>query len=65
MKLEDAKAESVRLNTEGKHRTEWFYYPACYYEGPRAGEWFVLRRRKRAEVSVAVFFDGTINIREQ
>lgn len=61
MTVEEACAKSKELNATGKHRDEWGYYPAWH---ERKGEWFVMRRRKLAEVSIAVFIDGTMSFNE-
>lgn len=58
MTAEMAVEKSIELNKTGKHRSEWIYYPA--YNEPDKN-WFVQRRRKFAELKVAIFSTGEIS----
>lgn len=58
MTAEQAVAKSTELNKTGKFRDEWFYYPA-YHEHDK--NWFVQRRRKLAELRVAIFNTGEVS----
>lgn len=62
MTPEEAVNRARELNATGNFRDEWGYY-ATYHDAK--GEWFVMRRRKQAEVHVAVFVDGSYSIMER
>ena len=67
MTFEEAHAVAKRLNETGKHRENWFYYPA-YYDGANekfVGKHFVMRRPRKTELHVAIYGDGKLSIREQ
>lgn len=55
MTPEEAAASAMELNATGKHRDEWWYYPT-YHD--RDKTWFVMRRRKLAEIHTAIFSNG-------
>lgn len=60
MTVERAIELTKEMNRTGKHREEWHYYPAMH----DSGEWFVMRRRKAAELRTAIFTNGTTAIQE-
>ncbi|QBQ72092.1 hypothetical protein Milano_070 [Agrobacterium phage Milano] len=60
MNVERAVELAKEMNRTGKHKEEWHYYPALH----DSGNWFVMRRRKRAELCVAVYVDGKTSVRE-
>lgn len=60
MNVERAVELAKEMNRTGKHKEEWHYYPALH----DSGNWFVMRRRKRAELLVAVYVDGKTSVRE-
>ena len=67
MTFDEANAKAKELNLTGKHRENWYYYPA-YYDGENPlfiGSHFVMRRLKKADLRVAVFGDGRVSISEQ
>lgn len=71
MTRDDAEKHAERLNKEGAHREQWFYYPVCHDGGTQRekarffGEWFVMRRPKRTPIHVAIFADGRTSRLEQ
>lgn len=61
MKSDDAIRAAKRLNETGKHRGEWFYYPAHH---ETLHTWFVVRRPKTTQIYIAIFADGREAVRE-
>lgn len=55
---EDAVAKAAEFNVKGRHRKEWFYFPAYH---TRHKSWFVARRPYKTVIMVAVFCDGSIS----
>lgn len=65
MTPEEAVESAERLNKTGKFREDWYYYPTYSSKGKFAGKWFVMRRRKMAEIAVAMYADGNLSTREE
>lgn len=61
MTAEEARDKARELNTNGKHRENWFYYPTCHDNN----EWFVMRRYKEAVGVTAIFTNGRLSRLEE
>ncbi len=61
MEVNKAIELATKLNNEGLHKDEWYYYPALYDKQ----DWFVMRRPKKTKVKVAVFTDEKMSIEER
>ncbi|ATS92135.1 hypothetical protein HMSP1_92 [Sinorhizobium phage HMSP1-Susan] len=60
MTVDEAKSEAMELNKTGKHRKDWFYYPAWYGNDI----WFVMRRPKNMTILIATYTNGKRSIWE-
>jgi hypothetical protein len=56
-----AVEQAGELNRIGKHRDYWFYYPT-YHDTNHL--WFVMRRKKYADITTAVYITGELSGRE-